>query len=128
GDPLEGLAQLLGDARGAQAGCRVEQRQQEEVASPDHVLLSRASDLGDAGRLGGEELRGEVAESADHLRLDQLDLLLQVRTAGVDRLRLWIPVSGRAALEDVRDEHILALQPDALEQLGEETAGPADER
>ncbi len=36
----------------------------------------------------GEQLRGEVAERADHPRLDQLDLPEQVALAGLDLGRL----------------------------------------
>src|SRR5205823_10362367 len=41
---------------------------------------------------------------------------------------LRVPVAGGPALQDVRDEDVLPLQPDSLEQLGEEATGAADER
>src|SRR4051794_3161685 len=106
----------------------MEERQQKQVPAADHLLLWGAADLGDARRVGGEQLGGEVAEGADHLRPNQLDLLLEVGPAGVDLLRPRISVSGGPALQDVRDEDVLPLQPDPLEQLGEEAAGAADER
>src|SRR5262245_3109853 len=91
------------------------------------MLLRSAADLGDSRGVRGEQLRREVAERADHPRLDQLDLLLEIRPAGVDLLRLRITVARRATLEDVRDEDVLPRQPDALEQLGEEASSPANE-
>src|SRR5262249_6868242 len=54
--------------------------------------------LGDPGGVRRQELGGEVAEGPDHARLDQLHLLLQVWTAGIDLLRLRVAVPGRAAV------------------------------
>ena len=42
--------------------------------------------------------------------------------------RLGVAVAGRAALEHVGDEDVLAAQADALQQGGEQLAGGADER
>ena len=53
--------------------------------------------------LAGEQLRGEVAERAHHLRADQLDLCEEVPLAGLDLLGLRVAVPGRAALEHVGD-------------------------
>src|SRR4051812_7783951 len=128
GDLAEILSQLLGDTGGAQAGGGMEERQHEDPASADQVLLRRASDLGDSSRVGREQLRGEIAERADDARLNQLDLLLQVGAAGVDLLGLRVSVAGRPALENVRDEDVIPLQPDPLQQIGQEAAGAAHER
>ena len=62
-------------------------------------------------------------------RTDQVELELQVRTAGIDLVRLGITVAGRAALHDVGDVH--RVSPDAQllpHQLVEELAAAADER
>jgi hypothetical protein len=82
----------------------------------------------DPGRVRGEELRREVAEGRDHARLDQIHLLLEPRPARVDLLRLRVAVAGRAALEDVRDEDVVAVHPDLAEELVQELPGAADER
>ena len=82
----------------------------------------------DAGRLPGEELGGEVAERADDLRLDQPDLLSEVRLALGDLVGLRVAVAGRAAHQDIRDEDVLARQPDLAQQLVQQLPGPADER
>src|SRR6185437_12016345 len=107
---------------------RMEQRQQIEMASADHLLLGDTADLRDPGRVGGKQFGGKVAESCDHPGLDQVDLSLEVGPAGIDLLRLRIPVPRRPALQDIRDEDVLPLQPDPLQQVREEAAGPAYER
>jgi predicted short-subunit dehydrogenase-like oxidoreductase (DUF2520 family) len=76
----------------------------------------------------GQQLRGEIAERADHARLDQLDLLVQVGLAGVDLVRQRVAVARRTALEDVGDEHVAPLQADLAQQLVEQLAGPPHER
>ena len=45
-----------------------------------------------------------------------------------DLAGLGVAVAGRPALEDVRDEDVLARQSDALDQRGQELAGLAHER
>ena len=62
------------------------------------------------------------------LRPDQLDLAEEVALAGVDLLGLRVAVAGRAALEDIGDEHVVAGQADPAEQLAEQLPGGADER
>ncbi len=48
--------------------------------------------------------------------------------AGLDLVRHRVAVSGWAAFEDVRDEHVLPREPDAAEQLVEELPRLAHER
>ena len=84
--------------------------------------------LGDACGVARQELGGEVAERADDLGPDDLDLPEQVRAAGLDLLRLRVAVVGRAALEDVGDVDLLARHADGREQLLEQLAGLAYER
>ena len=76
----------------------------------------------------GEKLRREVAERRDDGRLDQLDLPEEMALARLDLVRLRVAVPGRAALQDVRDEDVAALQSDPGEQLVEQLARLADER
>ena len=52
----------------------------------------------------------------------------QVVLAGVDLGRLRVAVAGRPALQDVRDEDVVARQPDLAEELVEQLARLADER
>jgi len=98
-------------------GSRVEDRVQQQVVSAERHLLLLAVHAGDPGRLAGEELRCEVAERRDHPGPDQLDLLEEVRLAGLDLLWQRVAVPRRPALQDVRDVDLLARHPDTGEQL-----------
>ena len=84
--------------------------------------------LGDPSLVAAEQLGREVAQRADDSGPDDLDLPEQIRPAGVDLLRPWVAIAGRAALEDVGDEDQLARHADGFEQLLEQLAGLADER
>src|SRR3954463_12247660 len=75
----EVLAQQLLDRVGSQRRRGMKDREQLQHAVADLPLLRSAVDLGDPGRVAGQELRREVSERADDLRLDQLDLSVQVR-------------------------------------------------
>ena len=80
-------------------------------------------------QLGVEEcLRGKRAEREDHLRLNELDLSNEVRTARDHLFRPRIPVTRRPVLEDVADEDVLSLQIDRRKNFCEQLAGGADER
>ena len=59
-----------------------------------------------------QSLRRERAEREDHLRPDELDLADQVRAARGDFVGHRIAVARRTMLEDVADEHVLALEVD----------------
>ena len=116
--------------RSAAAGWK--QRIHEHGAAAELVYLRHPGDPGDPGLAPGDLLGREVPQRRDHPRLDQLDLALEVRPAGLDLLRLRIAVARRARLQDVGDEHVLAAHPDLLEQpgraaarRGRRTAGPA---
>ena len=81
------------------------------------------------GRVGLQQgLCSDAPDAQDQLRVHQLDLAEQVRDAGAHFLRLRIAVVRRPRLEDVRDEHLLALQADRLEHRVEQLPGAADER
>ena len=68
--------------------------------------------LRDPLRAPGQQLGGEVAERADHPRLDQLDLPERWPLQASISAGCGIAVARRPALEHVRDEALLALQPD----------------
>ena len=55
-------------------------------------------------------------------------LVEQVGAAGLDLDRLRVAVAGRPAHQHVGDEDLVALEPDPLEQLGQQPTGPAHER
>src|SRR3954452_131199 len=119
--------QLLDPVRPQRRGW-MEDREQQHHAARDLALLGAAVDLGDAGRVAGQQLGGEVPERADDLRLDELDLAIEVRLAGLDLLRQRVAVAGRAAADHVRDEDVGALDCDLLEQLVKQLSCPPDER
>ena len=106
----------------------MEDREDLDRPLAEGVHLRRAPDPRDPGLIAGDQLRREVAERGDHLRLDQFDLPEQVGAAGLDLDRLRIAVAGRPAFQDVRDEDVLPAQADALEQLVEQPARTTDER
>src|SRR6266540_897814 len=114
--------------RGIERSGRVVERIQRDRPSSERCLLLATVHTSDPMGLAGQELRGEVPERRDQLRLDQLDLAEEVRLAGLDLVRLRIAVARRAALDHVRDVHVLARQADPLEELVEELARLADER
>ena len=57
-------------------------------------------DLGDAGRLAAQQLGREVAERADHRRLDQLELAVEVVLARLELVRIRVAVTRRPAVVD----------------------------
>ena len=74
------------------------------------VPVHAAAQAGDA-RVGVEQrLRGEAPHRDDQLRLDQLDLLQQVRRALRHFVGLGIAVARRPALEHVGDVDVLAAR------------------
>ena len=84
---------------------------------------------------GHERAHRVAAEGHDDRRVEHLELAPQVRRAGRDLVRLRVAVVGRAALDDVGDEHVLALPADRAQQLDEQrrrrgrrTAGPRGPR
>ena len=105
----------------------VERVENHAVAAERRLLLLPVN-ARDPERPAGEELRREVAERRDDLRLDQLDLLPEMALARLDLVRLRVAVPGRAALQDVRYVDVLAPKADSGEQLLQQLPGLADER
>src|SRR5215210_5798926 len=98
-------------------------------------LVPRAAVLGDPEVLVYDRLRGGTAEAEDDLRLDGLDLALQIGIAGPYlcglRLAVLEPAAlldGRAALHDVRQVDLLPGQVHGRQYVVEELARPPDER
>ena len=65
------------------------------------VAMNLASQLADRELRVEQSLRRERPERENHLRLDQLDLANEIRTARLDLVRQRIAVSRRPMLEDV---------------------------
>src|SRR5689334_6483741 len=126
--PPEVLAQRGEHRLAAQSRGRVVDRVDRHLEAADRVLLRLAVHARDPVLAPGEQLRGEVSERADHERLDQLDLAREVGLARLDLLGLRIAVARGAALQHVRDEHVVALQLDLRQQLVEQLSRRAHER
>src|SRR4051812_36355288 len=90
--------------------------------------LERAVHLGDPGVRPDEVPHRVPAEGHDQDRLDLGDLALKIRAARRDLVRHGVAVAGRAVLDDVRDEDVLAFEPGLAEHLVQQVAGRADER
>ena len=69
-----------------------------------------------------------LAGRDDHGRIEHLELTTQERRARRDLIGLRVPVPGRAAFHDIRDEDVLALPADRPDQLGQELPRRTDER
>src|SRR5215203_3546159 len=98
-------------------------------------LVPRAAVLGDPEVLVYDRLRGGTAEAEYDLRLDSLDLALQVRIAGPNLTSPWLAVfqpaalfDGGPALHDVRQVDLLPGQVHGRQDVVEELASPPDER
>ena len=70
----------------------------------------------------------EAAERHHDGGVQDLELALQVRQAGSDLVRLRVAVARRPALDDVRDEDLLAPPAERREQLYEQLARATHER
>src|SRR4029077_4572999 len=103
-------------------------RVEQHSALAERDLLLDAVHARDSGRLAREQLRREVAERRDDPWADQLDLPEEVPLARLDLVGSRGAVSGRAALQDVGDVDVGALEPDPCEQLLEQLSGLPDER
>ena len=75
-----------------------------------------------------EAARGRRAEADDQLGLDDGDLALEVGDAAGHLFGRGHAVAGRAAFDDVADEHLLAGIAHGVDHLGQQLAGAADER
>ena len=75
-----------------------------------------------------QQLRREVPERDDHARLDQRELAVEPRRAGLDLVGLGVAVAGRAALHDVGDVHVVAGETDPLDELRQQLSGASHER
>ena len=77
----------------------MEDREEHTLFPPRTTSCGDAVDTGDPVGLAGQELGREVAERRDHLRADQLDLLEEVRLAGLDLAGERVAVSRRTAFQ-----------------------------
>ena len=102
----------------------MEDGKNEEFARPLHAAVQAC----DPHLRLQDELRGKLTERDQDFRVDGARLLTKERRAGLDFLGSRVAVSGRATLQHVGDEHVLAAQTGAPEQLVEVVPGGADER
>src|SRR6267143_60083 len=116
------------DQRGPQRGLM--QRCRGVIHREDHEAISRLTDLSvDAGdRLIWKELvHGVTAERDDRARLQDLEMAAQPHIACGHLVGQRIAVLGWPVPDDVGDEDLRAIEPDAGEELVEELPGGADE-
>ena len=69
----------------------------------------------------------DASETDNNLGPQQRDLTAKIADAGVLLHAERVAVFRRAALDDVGDIHIVALEADDLEHVIEQMTGPADE-
>ena len=117
---VSAMAGCAAPRRDAAAGTRT--RSGSRARGPARAARACDSDLA-----AGDLLRREVAERRDHPGLDQLDLTLEVRPAGLRSPPLGIAVARRPRLQDVHDEDVLALHPDSLSNSFRSWPAQADE-
>src|SRR3990170_777929 len=96
----------------------------DEVDAVLHLRL--AVHLAD-GVARGEPGQGVAPQAHDDPGLYQLDLPLEVLSAGIDLPGQRVAGVRRAALDDVRDEHLVAAQADGRDEFVQEASGRADE-
>lgn len=90
------------------------------------LLPQFAPCAGDA--LAGEETAQRKApKSYNQLRVNQLDLAVQVLLAGCDFRRFRVPVVWRAALHHVGDKHVVAVSAYGRQQTLQQLPGRAYE-
>src|SRR5690554_1491083 len=99
--------------RVAQQRRRVVGHQEREAVE----VVEGAAERAERGRPPEQPVPGALADGEEHLRADERDLLVEDREVRGDLLGLGVPVAGRAALEDVGDVDLLALEVDGLEDL-----------
>ena len=91
------------------------------------VFMNLSAELADSLSGVQERLGGERPERNDHSWLDQLDLPQQVWTAGLNFIRHWIAIAGRAMLQDVANVDIAPRKFNRCENLVEELTSLTDE-
>src|SRR3954469_9496184 len=122
-DAPEILGEDVLQARIAQRGRRMVERVAGNGAVAGGPPVQRAH----AAR-GKEFGHRKAAQRADHPRLDQRDLAIQVLAAGGYLVGQWVAIVRRPALQDVRNVDVLPLEPDRAQHLLEQFPGGADER
>src|SRR6185369_15344910 len=91
------------------------------------ILVDSTTKLSDRSFCVEKSLGSEASECNDYFRLDQLELPHEVRAAGADFVGKRIAVPRGTVLQDVADEHVLALELDGGKNLGEQLACGAHE-
>src|SRR5947207_1332969 len=131
-DQLGKLGEVL--TQGLDEGWRAERRGRVKKGHDEHgtpaklMDLRRPADPSDPSPVARKQLRCEVAKRCDDPGLDQIELGREPRVAGLDLNGLGVSISRRTAEQYVRDEHVLALEPDSGEELRQEPASTSYER
>src|SRR5687767_13088920 len=120
---LEVLLELRTQARLVQRGRGMEHREHRHVGDAARPAVDARDGL------AGEELvHREASERHDDRGAQGLDVRAEPDIAGGDLVRERIAVLGRPVPDDVRDEDLVAVEPDPGQKLVEELASGADER
>ena len=93
------------------------------------IVVPSSAKLGDRGLHAEKGLHRELPQRDDDLGADQLELPEEEGLAARDLVGLRVPVVGRPTLDDVGDVDVLPPDLHPLgDDLGQQLAGPADER
>ena len=92
------------------------------------IVEPLAAVMGDAAIGLQQRLESSGTEANDHFRLDGVELAKKKRRAGCDLVRFGLAIAGRAALDDVADVDVAAIEAHGLDHLREKFARTADER
>src|SRR5882757_1914296 len=111
--------------RRAQQVGRVISHDQGDAGCAEYMdLLAQSAEL----RVGPQQiLRGDAPDHQHDLRSQQRDLPVQVRQTFDGFFRQGVAILWRAALQDVRDVYLFALEADGPQHGIQELAGAADE-
>ena len=124
---LQGLEVL----EGLRAAARVAQ-QRRGVVDGHHLNAALFKPLPVFARdleVGLDDAHGRDApEADDDLRAQECCLTAEIADTGLLLHAKRIPVFGRAAFDDVRNVHIVALQADDLKHIVEQVSRAADKR
>ena len=121
---LEILFQRAEEVALMERGCRVQEGEKHKILHIEGLRFH----LGDTHLTFQEGLSSPVAQGADQLRSNQLNLLQEKRLTRFHFVLLWIAIVGRPALDDVRNVDVIARETCRGEEVVQELAGCSDER
>ena len=129
GDPRDVLEARRLDRRRPERGRGVVQREDVGARGPGRRVDGGGGSVRAADRRPRpEHVHGVPAQRHHEGRVDRLELAVQERGARGNLVRLGVAVVRRTALDDVRDEDVLATPADGGEQADQELSGSPHER